>query len=112
MTRYNTPNRHTPDGHLPAALPLLVPPSDVFPPGASSRMHGASIRLRSFVLALAATALAGCAVGPNYHTPDEHPPADFAAVHGQSAVASRATSEAPQATVVDFSTWWSALHDP
>ena len=67
---------------------------------------------RSFVLALTATILAGCAVGPNYHTPDEHPPADFAAVHGKSAVASRATSEAPQATVVDFATWWSALNDP
>ena len=67
---------------------------------------------RTFLSALAFTILAGCAVGPNYHTPDEHPPADFAAVHGKSAVASRATSEAPQATVVDFATWWSALNDP
>jgi NodT family efflux transporter outer membrane factor (OMF) lipoprotein len=68
---------------------------------------------RSFFLTLTATtALAGCAVGPNYHTPDEHPPADFAAVHAMPAVASRPTSKAPQATAVDFTTWWTALDDP
>lgn len=59
--------------------------------------------LRSFILALAITALAGCAVGPNYHTPDEHPPAQFAAVRGQT------TS---QTAAVDFATWWRSLNDP
>jgi NodT family efflux transporter outer membrane factor (OMF) lipoprotein len=66
----------------------------------------------SFVLALTATLLAGCAVGPNYHTPDEHPPADFVAIHGQSSMTSKPTSQAPQAPDVDFATWWRSLNDP
>ena len=67
---------------------------------------------RSFLLALTATVLASCAVGPNYHTPDEHPPADFVAVHGQSSMTSKPTSQAPQAPDVDFATWWRSLNDP
>lgn len=67
---------------------------------------------RSFLLALAATVLASCAVGPNYHTPDEHPPADFVAIHGQSSMTSKPTSQAPQAPDVDFATWWRSLNDP
>lgn len=69
-------------------------------------------RLRSFLLASTATALASCAVGPNYHTPDEHPPADFAAVHGQSSMTAKPTSQAAQAPAVDFATWWRSLNDP
>src|SRR5580698_6306560 len=68
--------------------------------------------LRPCLLILTAVAVTGCAVGPNYHTPDEHPPAEFAAAQAKPAVASRPTSEAPQATAVDFTTWWSALNDP
>jgi NodT family efflux transporter outer membrane factor (OMF) lipoprotein len=68
--------------------------------------------IRTFLLALTATALASCAVGPNYHTPDEHPPADFAAVHGQPSMTSNPTSQAPQAPDVDFATWWRSLNDP
>ncbi|HWW81101.1 MAG TPA: efflux transporter outer membrane subunit [Steroidobacteraceae bacterium] len=67
---------------------------------------------RSFLLALTVTVLASCAVGPNYHTPDEHPPADFVAVHGQSSMTSKPTSQAPQAPDVDFATWWRSLNDP
>jgi NodT family efflux transporter outer membrane factor (OMF) lipoprotein len=67
---------------------------------------------RYFTLALAATVLAGCAVGPNYHTPDEHPPASFAAVHGQPAMMSKPSTQAPQAPEVDFATWWHSLNDP
>jgi NodT family efflux transporter outer membrane factor (OMF) lipoprotein len=67
---------------------------------------------RSFLLALTATVLGGCAVGPNYHTPDEHPPADFAAVHGQSSMTSKPSSQAPQEPTVEFETWWRALNDP
>ena len=67
---------------------------------------------RSFALALSITAVAGCAVGPNYHTPDEHPPAEFAAVHGQTAMTAKATSKAEQAATVDFATWWHSLNDP
>jgi NodT family efflux transporter outer membrane factor (OMF) lipoprotein len=67
---------------------------------------------RSFLLALTATLLASCAVGPNYHTPDEHPPGDFVAIHGQSSMTSKPTSQAPQAPAVDFATWWRSLNDP
>ena len=67
---------------------------------------------RTFLLALTATLRAGCAVGPNYHTPDEHPPADFVAVHGQSSMTSKPTSQAPQAPNVDFASWWRSLNDP
>jgi NodT family efflux transporter outer membrane factor (OMF) lipoprotein len=68
--------------------------------------------IRSFVLALTATTLGSCAVGPNYHTPDEHPPADFAAVHGQPSMTSKPSSQAPQDAAVDFATWWRSLKDP
>ena len=68
--------------------------------------------LRSFTLALAITTLAGCAVGPNYHTPDEHLPSDFAAVHGQTSMTSKPSTQAPQAAAVDFATWWRSLNDP
>ena len=67
---------------------------------------------RCFTLALTATVLAGCAVGPNYHTPDEHPPAEFAAVHGQQSMTSKPSTSAPQASSVDFATWWRSLNDP
>ena len=67
---------------------------------------------RTFLLALTATLLASCAVGPNYHTPDEHPPADFVAVHGQPSMTAKPTSQAPQAPDVDFASWWRSLNDP
>jgi len=67
---------------------------------------------RSFVLILVAAILASCAVGPNYHTPNEHPPADYAAVRGQPSMTSKPSSQAPQAADVDFATWWRSLNDP
>ena len=82
--------------HVPTASP---------PPSIASR-------LRSFALAFSLTAFAGCAVGPNYHTPDEHPPADFGAVHGQPNMTAKPTSQAQQAPAVDFATWWRSLNDP
>jgi NodT family efflux transporter outer membrane factor (OMF) lipoprotein len=66
------------------------------------------------VLALGAlvTALAGCAVGPNYRTPKTPTPGDYAAA-GSTATAG-ATSVAPEATAapVDLAAWWQALKDP
>lgn len=67
---------------------------------------------RCFTVSLTATVLAGCAVGPSYHTPDEHPPAEFAAVHGERSISAKPSSQAPQATHVDFATWWRSLNDP
>src|SRR5690242_20257846 len=40
---------------------------------------------RPALVALVGAALVGCAVGPNYHTPDMHPPGEFAAARGQLA---------------------------
>ena len=90
-------------------LPLWVPRRSA---DALASQRSALARLRAFVLALTATALANCAVGPNYHTPDEHPPADFAAAHGQHDMAAKPTSRAQQAPSVDFATWWRSLNDP
>jgi NodT family efflux transporter outer membrane factor (OMF) lipoprotein len=66
---------------------------------------------RPCLLFLTTAALTGCAVGPNYHTPDERLPADFAAVNGESSMTAKPTSHAPQATTVDFATWWRSLND-
>ena len=77
-----------------------------------TRYHFPGARWRTFALALSVTAFAGCAVGPNYHTPDEHPPADFAAIHGQTSMTAKPTSQAPQAPAVDYATWWRSLNDP
>ena len=67
---------------------------------------------RTFIPLVLAFGLASCAVGPNYHTPDEHPPAGFDAVHGQPSMTSQPSSQAPQAEAVDFATWWNSLNDP
>lgn len=76
-------------------------------------MHATSrSAARPLLLTLLATGLAACAAGPNYHTPDEHLPLDFVAVHGQAAIAAKPSSQAPQATGVDFETWWRGLNDP
>jgi NodT family efflux transporter outer membrane factor (OMF) lipoprotein len=70
------------------------------------------ILFRSFVLTLIVATLASCAVGPNYRTPDEHPPADYGAVHGQYSMTSKPSSRTPQSADVDFATWWRSLNDP
>jgi NodT family efflux transporter outer membrane factor (OMF) lipoprotein len=55
--------------------------------------------------------LAGCAVGPNYHTPALEVPAQFAASPGAgAAAASGATPNSP--ANVQLSSWWHALQDP
>jgi len=69
-------------------------------------------RLATFVLS--AIAVAGCAVGPNYHAPDAHTPAMFDAV-SRGAASPTARDVAPSGTAttdVDLATWWRALHDP
>jgi NodT family efflux transporter outer membrane factor (OMF) lipoprotein len=67
---------------------------------------------RPLLLALITAAVTACAVGPNYHTPDEHPPAEFAAVHSQLSMSAKPTSNAPRPAAVDFASWWHALNDP
>jgi NodT family efflux transporter outer membrane factor (OMF) lipoprotein len=68
-------------------------------------------RVPLFLLVLGASLLAGCAVGPNYHTPAVDVPPQFAAKAEQgAAAASGATANGPAA--VQLSGWWHALQDP
>jgi NodT family efflux transporter outer membrane factor (OMF) lipoprotein len=78
-------------------------------------------RLPTFAPALLASALAACAVGPNYHTPKIAPPDAFAAAARVAAVgtelgapggAGNATRGPAVAASVDLSAWWQALKDP
>jgi NodT family efflux transporter outer membrane factor (OMF) lipoprotein len=64
------------------------------------------------LLMLMAASLVGCAVGPSYHIPDEHPPAEFAAGRGRASMTAKPSSQAPQAASVNFESWWRALNDP
>jgi NodT family efflux transporter outer membrane factor (OMF) lipoprotein len=58
------------------------------------------------------TALAGCAVGPNYRTPKTPTPESYAAA-GSTATAGGAGNEpGTGATPVDLAAWWRALQDP
>ncbi len=67
-------------------------------------------RQRIVALALgAAITLAGCAAGPNYHTPQIATPAHYAAAASASGTATPAPAPAAP---VDQALWWHALHDP
>lgn len=55
--------------------------------------------------------LAGCTVGPDYHTPPTPVPAAFAAVAAASAPAPAPAKEAGTVSV-EPSTWWRSLNDP
>jgi NodT family efflux transporter outer membrane factor (OMF) lipoprotein len=62
--------------------------------------HGFAGPARSSALAALATLLAGCAVGPNYHSPQVPLPDHYAA-------------QPPGATgTVELASWWQALKDP
>jgi NodT family efflux transporter outer membrane factor (OMF) lipoprotein len=65
---------------------------------------------------LATVGLSGCAVGPNYHTPNTRMPAQYeaasAAVHSTPASEATQTPNAPPAANIDMATWWKALKDP
>jgi NodT family efflux transporter outer membrane factor (OMF) lipoprotein len=74
-------------------------------------------RLRSFVLTLSASLVAGCAVGPNYHTPKIPTPEGYAeagsAAPARAALpASPSAGQAASAPAVDLAAWWHALKDP
>jgi len=65
-------------------------------------------------LVLTAIAMASCAVGPTYHTPDTQVPTTFDAVaRGAASPTARAADANSAATTgVDVATWWHALNDP
>jgi NodT family efflux transporter outer membrane factor (OMF) lipoprotein len=62
-----------------------------------------------YVFALIAAGLAGCAVGPNYHTPNLQTPDGYAAGSVTQAPQSAADKQPVQ---IDLATWWRALGDP
>ena len=69
-------------------------------------------RLASVVLG--AVAVASCAVGPDYHTPEAHVPGTFdAVIRGAAGPAARDVPANSNATTnVDLAGWWHALNDP
>lgn len=71
----------------------------------------AASRLHVFLIAACVSAVAGCAVGPNYHTPQFRLPQQYAGASGPEApqAAGGAGSLAPS---VDLARWWHALNDP
>ncbi len=79
-------------------------------PGAVRRISVVPGTAALVATALAAAALGGCAVGPNYRTPAVRVPDHFAAL-------TPAASGTPQVTArttprVDLETWWHSLNDP
>src|SRR5690348_14300672 len=78
---------------------------------ASSHFHCASLRgpmrpvLSWTITPLAAAALAGCAVGPDYVAPAMASPGRFM---GQAAVAARPSASAP----LESQAWWQGFNDP
>jgi len=63
----------------------------------------------TFLLTLAASLLAGCAVGPNYHTPRLTAPQGYAETGGTPTAGLTAGAAVP---AVDLTGWWHALKDP
>ncbi|HEY7996539.1 MAG TPA: hypothetical protein VIE14_06700, partial [Steroidobacteraceae bacterium] len=63
-------------------------------------------RARVLLVLLAAAAVTGCAVGPNYRTPQLPLPEHFVAAPAADA------SAAPEAPPIELATWWHALNDP
>jgi NodT family efflux transporter outer membrane factor (OMF) lipoprotein len=72
-----------------------------------------SLRLPAFLLALSASLVTACAVGPNYRTPKVPTPGGYAERAGAAAPVSRPAGAASAAPVaVDLTAWWHALKDP
>ena len=68
-------------------------------------------RVATFLLT--AIAVASCAVGPDYHTPDAHVPTTFDAVtRGVASPAVSSTADPAVSSDVDVAAWWHALNDP
>jgi outer membrane protein TolC len=70
-------------------------------------------RLPVFLLTLSACLVTGCAVGPNYRTPQLPTPDGYAEATGAAARAQAPAGESTAALpAVDLTTWWHALKDP
>jgi NodT family efflux transporter outer membrane factor (OMF) lipoprotein len=72
-------------------------------------------RLRTGPMLLFATLLAGCAAGPDYHTPQLPVPEHYAVVAPGGSMGGAAQADQPQPGApaqVDLALWWQALGDP
>lgn len=65
-------------------------------------------RIARGALALTASALAACAVGPNYHVPKPDTPPNFIAAASKDSAVSPAAASAD----ADLAAWWKGLNDP
>jgi len=76
-------------------------------PPHSARPQRAAAALASAAVSLAALLVAGCAVGPDYHTPRVRMPDHYAAVPDAHATANPGPAPQP----VALASWWRALND-
>ena len=67
---------------------------------------------RILALGVLVIALAGCAVGPNYRTPQTPTPESFAAAGSTATAVGGGNAPAAAAAPVDLAAWWQALKDP
>jgi NodT family efflux transporter outer membrane factor (OMF) lipoprotein len=67
---------------------------------------------RILALGVFVTALAGCAVGPNYRTPKTPTPEGYAAAAGAGTPGGAAAAPGAAVAPVELSAWWQALNDP
>jgi len=67
---------------------------------------------RLVALGVFVTALAGCAVGPNYRTPKTPTPEGFAAAASTATAGVAGNAPGTAAAPVDLAAWWHALKDP
>jgi NodT family efflux transporter outer membrane factor (OMF) lipoprotein len=65
-------------------------------------------RATRVAILLANAAVAGCAVGPNYHAPSVRMPGHYAALAGEA----RSQSGPRSVSSAELATWWRALGDP
>jgi NodT family efflux transporter outer membrane factor (OMF) lipoprotein len=80
------------------------------------KLPGGTTRLGCTLLcALGVFGVVGCAVGPNYRTPETHVPTTFDAVdhtRGLPPTNGRNPSDGSAPAQVDLANWWRALRDP
>jgi multidrug efflux system outer membrane protein len=72
------------------------------------------LKTSRYVSAIAAVALAGCTVGPDYKTPEVKVPASFGEAQAVAQPAAPAPAEPPKTTVVaplQLSDWWTTFND-
>lgn len=65
-------------------------------------------RATRVAMLLATAAVAGCAVGPNYHTPSVRMPGHYVGLDGQA----RSQSGPQSVSSAELAVWWQALGDP